>query len=379
MGEAYLIGPVLTPGAAAPNKGAMNFPSDNQDDKPELNERACQILRLVVERYISAGQPVGSRTLSETSGLKVSAATIRNTLSDLERLGLLSAPHTSAGRIPTSRGYRFFVDGLLSPQAPELGEHLALQHQLMDRLRAGDEAASSASELLSRLSHLAAVVSVPRQNHCRLQQIEFLRLDDRRVLAVMVVNGNQVQNRILELSEPVEAARLIEAANYLNEHYAGRELVQLRELLSGEVQERWEQVHKVMQQVAEFAAQVGNPAQRKKLAVAGRGNLLKADDMLDPQHLRELFDALDRKREFLQVLDNCLDASGIRIYIGREAGYDILDNCALITAPYHVEGELAGVLGVIGPQRIDYRRMISLVNATAGALGDTLSRGATGH
>ncbi len=357
---------------------AMNREASTTAAKAPLGERACQILKLVVERYIQVGQPVGSRTLSESAGLYVSSATIRNSLSDLERLGYLSAPHTSAGRVPTPLGYRFFVDSLLHPQPPAMGEYLALQHQLLARLQAGDEAASSASQLLSQLSRMAAVVSVPRQNRCQLQQIEFVRLAPNRVLAVMVVNGNQVQNRIFELPEAVSASRLAEAARFINERYAGGDLASLRELLGEEVRRHWEQVDRVMRQVAEFAAQVGDPGARSKLAVSGRGNLLSADEMLDPQYLRSLFDALDRKRDLLELMDSCLDASGIRIYIGHEAGYDILDNCSLVTAPYHVEGELAGVLGVIGPQRMDYGRIIPLVNATAEALGGALHKATHG-
>ncbi len=347
--------------------------SNKTEVNDDLSERACQILKLVVERYIMVGQPVGSRLLSETSSLNVSAATIRNTLSDLERLGYLNAPHTSAGRVPTQRGYRFFVDTLLSPQTPELGEFHTLRHQLLARLQAGEEVASGASQLLSQLSHMAAVVSVPRRNQCRLHQIEFVPLTARKVLAVLVVNGTQVQNRIFELAEPVAVERLAEAASFLNERYAGRDLLSLRELLNRDVQERWEKIDRIMRDVASFAEQVANPGVRNKLAVSGRGNLLAGDDLLNPQYLRGLFDALDRKRELLGFLDRCLDADGIRIYIGRESGYNILDNCSLITAPYQVDGEMAGVLGVIGPQRMDYRRLIPLVESTAAALGGVLN------
>ncbi len=339
----------------------------------DLGARACQILKLVVERYIHAGQPVGSRTLSESGLLEVSPATIRNTLSDLERLGFLSAPHTSAGRVPTALGYRFFVDALLKPQSPQLGELIALKHQLLARLADGEEAASSASQLLSQLSQMAAVVSVPRQNGSRLQQIEFVPLSERRVLAVLVVDGNQVQNRIFELTEGVSSAQLARAASELNERYAGRELLALRDLLDQEVSDRWRKLDRVMRQVAEFAEQVVNP--KHKLAVAGRGHLLGASELLDPQYLKSLFDALDQKRDMLHLLDRCLDATGIKIYIGSEAGYDILDNCSLVAAPYHVEGELAGVLGVIGPQRMNYGRMIPLVSVAAQALGGVLGKG----
>lgn len=335
----------------------------------DLGTRACQILQLVVERYIEAGQPVGSRTLAQCAGLDVSPATIRNTLSDLERLGFLSAPHTSAGRVPTARGYRFFVDALLKPQEPELGELVSLKHQLVARLSDGEELASSASQLLSQFSQMAAVVSVPRKNAGRLQQIEFVPLDERRVLVVLVVEGNQVQNRIIELPSSVSPGMLSQAARAINERYAGRDLLAMRELLSREVTERWQEIDRVMKAVASFAEQVVNPARAGKLAVAGRGHLLKAEELLDPQYLRTLFDALDQKRDMLALLDRCLDASGIKIYIGSEAGYEILDNCSLIAAPYHVDGVMAGVLGVIGPQRMDYRRMIPLVNATAQVLG----------
>ena len=360
-----------------PTNDLMARQTQHSDESSNLSERACRILKLVVEQYIHSGHPVGSRTLSELGQLDVSPATIRNALSDLERLGFLSAPHTSAGRVPTAQGYRYFVDALLSPQEPEVGEALALKHQLLTRLQAGEEAASTASQLLSQLSQQAAVVSVPRQNQCRLQQLEFVPLGERRVLAVLIVNGNQVQNRIFELPEPVRPNRLVEAANFLNQNYAGKDLLALRDVLSREVSEGWDEINRVMRQVAEFAEQVVNPGERNKLAVSGRANLLAAEELLDPQYLKSLFDALDRKRDMLSLMDRCLDAQGIRIFIGQESGYDVLGNCSLITAPYHVGGEMAGVLGVIGPQRMDYGKVIPLVDNTAKALGGALDQGQT--
>lgn len=338
----------------------------------QIGARACLILKLVVERFILEGQPIGSRTLSENTGLKVSAATIRHTLSDLERLGFLRAPHTSAGRVPTAAGYRYFVDTLLSPQRPELGEHESLHAQLLRRMSSGEELASGASRMLSQLSRLAAVVSVPRQNHSRFRHIEFVRLAERRVLAILVVDEKEVQNRVLELQDDLSQQQLSEVARNLNENFAGRNLLHLREYLEREVEQRRQQLNQVMQQVAQFAEQLLQGAGTAKLAVSGRGNLLADDEQLDPERLRGLFDALDRKRDMLSLLNRCLDASGIRIYIGQEAGYEVLNNCSLITAPYRVDGEIAGVLGVIGPQRMDYARVIPLVNATANALDAAL-------
>ena len=248
----------------------------------DISERACGLLKLVVERYIADGQPVGSRTLSQIQGVKLSPASIRNVLAELEALGLLAAPHTSAGRVPTAQGYRVFVDSLLEPQAAAVGEQGGLRTQLLERIEAGEQAASSASRILSGISQLAAVVSVPQQNRSILKRIEFIALAPQRVLAVLVVNQQQVQNRVMELAQPVTPAELVEAANYLNQNYAGWDLLRMQEALRRDLLQRREHLNQAMRRAAEWAEQVVGAQQQQGLAVSGRGNLIATQELLDP-------------------------------------------------------------------------------------------------
>jgi heat-inducible transcriptional repressor len=333
-----------------------------------LDERAGELLKLLVERYIRDGQPVGSRTLSRMADLGLSPATIRNVMSDLDALGFVASPHTSAGRIPTTRGYRYFIDSLLAPESLSDDE----AQQIVDELVPGDRSAKSlaaaASDLLSRLTQMAGVVTLPRRNLAVLRRIEFLPLSGSRVLAILVVNEHEVQNRVLNTERPYGADELMRYAQLLNEHFAGRDLVSLRAALAQEAMDVQAHVNRLLRDAASIAEQAIKRDERSDYVVAGQPNLMGFQELGDVGRLRNLFEALDRKRDLLALFDQCLQADGLQIFIGDESGYRVLDECSVVTTPYYVDGKVAGVLGVIGPTRMAYSRIIPLVQQTAHAL-----------
>ena len=339
-----------------------------------LDQRAAELLKLLVERYIRDGQPVGSRTLARAGRLQVSPATIRNVMADLDELGFVASPHTSAGRVPTPRGYRYFVEQLLEPERlePEQQRHIAeaLLRQSIDE----EQLLSRTSELLSSLSSMAGIVTVPRRNRAVLRRIEFLPLSERRVLAVLVVNGREVQNRILEVDREYSADELLQMANAINERFAGQDLVSLRGGLVEDLRRVQDRMNRTLTAAVDLVERaVSAQDESADFILRGGSNLMGFEDLADIQRLRSLFDAFDRKRELLDLFERCLGAPGVQLFIGEESGYDILDDCSVITAPYRICGEVAGVLGVIGPTRMAYSRLIPLVQATAGALGKALS------
>lgn len=331
-----------------------------------LDPRAADLLKLLVERYIHDGQPVGSRTLSRSGTLDLSPATIRNVMADLDELGLVVSPHTSAGRIPTARGYRYFVDQLLTPE--QLGEldQNRISETLVGPARKSDELMKAASGLLSQLSAMAGVVTLPRRNLAVLRRIEFLPLSGNRVLAILVVNQREVQNRVLHTERSYGADELEQYANALNDHFAGRDLVGLRRALLDEARDAQNRVNLVLRQAATMAAQaMGEDTREGDYLLAGGSNLMGFQELGDVIRLRGLFEVLDRKRELLNLFDQCLDADGVQIFIGEESGYRVLDEVSVVTAPYFVDGQVAGRLGVIGPTRMAYSRIIPLVTQTA--------------
>ncbi|HVT34050.1 MAG TPA: heat-inducible transcriptional repressor HrcA [Nevskiaceae bacterium] len=334
-----------------------------------LDARAGELLKLLVERYIHDGQPIGSRTLSRLASLGLSAATIRNVMADLDHLGFVASPHTSAGRIPTQRGYRYFVDALLQPEPLTDVERGQIEHELLPRDRGAADLVSAASAVLSQISAMAGVVTVPKRNRAILRRIEFLPLSDRRVLAILVVNQREVQNRVIATDRDYRAEELERYANALNEHFAGRDLVSLRNALLNEAAEAQARVNQVLVEAASMAEQaMRDDAASPGYVVAGGSNLMAFNELADMQRLKNLFDALDRKRDLLNLFDQCVNADAMQIFIGEESGYRVLDECSVITAPYYVEGQVAGVLGVIGPTRMAYHRLIPLVSETARAL-----------
>ncbi len=337
-----------------------------------LNERAQILLKTLVERYIHEGQPVGSRTLSKFSGLDLSPATIRNVMADLEEMGLVASPHTSAGRIPTPKGYRFFVDTLLVIKTLDKVEINHLESQLHpdnpSRL------INAASQLLSELTHFAGVVITPKRKGAVFRYVEFMALSDKRILLIIVTPEGDVQNRIIFTEKPYSQSDLIEAGNFINQHYAGCTLDEIRSRLDGELK----QLRSEMICLMSAAIEVGGNAlteSSETVVLAGERNLLQVHDLAENLiSLRELFELFERKTKLLQLLELSRQAHGVKIFIGGESDIASLEEFSLVTAPYGIEGEIVGTVGVIGPRRMAYERIIPIVDITAKLLSSGLSQ-----
>lgn len=330
-----------------------------------LDERAKLLLKTLVERYIADGQPVGSRTLSKASGLELSPATIRNVMSDLEDLGLIASPHTSAGRIPTARGYRLFVDTMLTVQRSELHGH-SLAHDQPQKV------ISNAANLLSSLSQFVGVVVAPRHASV-FRHIEFLRLSERRVLVIIVSPDGDVQNRVIFTEVDYEQPQLVEAANFLNTHYVGLDIDQVRERLKTEVESLRAEIASLMN--AAVAANSDEAAQaREEVIISGEKNLLAVSDFAnDMGHLRRAFDLFEQKAQLIRLLDVTGRAEGVRIFIGGESQVVPIEDLSIVSAPYEVDGQIVGTLGVVGPTRMAYDRMIQIVDITSKLVSNALS------
>ena len=342
------------------------------DTKPDLPDRAQRMLRSLIDRYVRDGQPVGSRTLARELGLDLSPATIRNVMSDLESLGFISSPHTSAGRVPTVQGYRFFVDTLLNVQPLDSRsvERIRLELALEQTPK---HLVESASALLSGITHMAGVVTLPSHEHALFKRVEFIPMSEDRVLAILVTGEDEVQNRILKTEKQHSASELQQASNYLNEIFAGKDLAEVRATLLRELQETRSNMNSMMMTAMQMADQVLESKQDEDFVMAGQTNLMEFQELCDIEKLRKLFDAFNQKRDILNLLDQCIHSEGIQIFIGEESGYQMLDECSMVTAPYSVDGQVMGVLGVIGPTRMAYNRVIPIVDATARLLGDALN------
>jgi heat-inducible transcriptional repressor len=339
-----------------------------------LSEREYTLLKSLIETHIADGHPVGSRTLAKVSGLDVSAATIRNIMADLEDMGLLASPHTSAGRIPTAAGYRLFVDSML--QTKPLTEGLIHRFQSeLDSAADSHGLVESASGLLSGVTRLAGIVTLPRNDVATLEQIEFVKLSDRRVLAVLVLGHGEVQNRVLMLDREYSKSELIEAANYLTELFAGMDVLHARQKLVDELQSLRENLNSLMGTAIELGEQVLKREDNESgdYVMAGQTRLMEYEELSDVERLRQLFEIFNTKRDILHVLDRCTNAEGVQIFIGQEAGYDVLENCSVVSAPYTVDGKVVGVLGVIGPTRMAYERVIPIVDVTSRLLSAALN------
>jgi len=348
----------------------MNRSADSGFDPRALDPRARHLLRTLIARYIHDGEPVGSQTLARHAGLDVSPATIRNILSELEDIGLLSAPHTSAGRVPTAQGYRVFVDSLLQIQPLADGEMARLRSELPTGVGT-QRLLGSATELVSAMTHFVGVVSVPKREQFAFRQIEFVPLEGQRVLAILVFADNDVQNRVLQTRRGYEPGELERIANYLNAHYAGRPLAEARALLLAEMRSARQEMEVLMAQALELADQA-MASDAEDMLLAGQSRLIGVQDLSDLDRLRELFEAFASKREMLQLLERTLRAPGVRIFIGEETGMAPLDGVSLVTAPYGTAGRTLGVLGVIGPKRMAYDRVIPVVQAAATVLSQAL-------
>jgi heat-inducible transcriptional repressor len=343
------------------------------DTPSELPDRAQLMLRSLIDHYVRDGQPVGSRTLARDAGLDLSPATIRNVMSDLEELGFICSPHTSAGRVPTVQGYRFFVDTLLTVQPLDSRSIEKMRIELSIEQSSKDLVAS-ASGLLSGITHMAGVVTLPTHEHALFKHVEFLPLSESRVLAVLVTGEDEVQNRMLETEKHHSPSELQQASNYLNAMFAGKDLAEVRATLLHEMQETHSSLNSMMLSAMQMADQVLESRQNEDYVMAGQTNLMEFEELCGIDNLRRLFDAFNQKRDILQLLDQCVRSDGIQIFIGDESGYQMLDECSMVTAPYSADGEVLGVLGVIGPTRMAYDRVIPIVDATARLLGAALNQ-----
>lgn len=330
-----------------------------------LDDRAKMLLKALVERYIAEGQPVGSRTLSRASGLDLSPATIRNVMSDLEELGLIASPHTSAGRVPTAKGYRLFVDTMLTARH----EHLTTPELVPDQPQ---KVIVHAAQILSNLSHFVGVVLAPRRSSV-FHHIEFLRLSERRLLVIIVSPEGDVQNRVILTQCDYTPSQLAEAANFLNTHFAGMAIEQVRERLQHEVEKLRAEIASLMQ----AAVQVSTEAltqEHDEVVISGERNLLAVRDFSsDMGQLRRAFELFEQKAQLMQLLDVSSQAEGVRIYIGGESQIVPIEDLSVVSAPYEVDGQIVGTLGVIGPTRMPYNRMIQIVDITAKLVSNALS------
>ncbi|MEN9437166.1 MAG: hypothetical protein RIR09_1821 [Pseudomonadota bacterium] len=330
-----------------------------------LDDRSKLLLKALVEHYIADGQPVGSRTLSRASGLELSPATIRNVMSDLEDLGLIVSPHTSAGRIPTARGYRLFVDTMLTVQSGHYGSHSLAPDQ-------PQKVISNAAHLLSNLSQFVGVVIAPRRSSA-FRHIEFLRLSERRLLVIIVSPNGDVQNRVIFTEQDYSASQLAEAANYLNTNYVGADIDNVRERLQGEVESLRSEIATLMQAAVKVSTEAISEPQ-DEVIIAGERNLLSVSDFSsDMGQLRRAFDLFEQKAQLMRLMDITGQAEGVRIFIGGESQVVPFEDLSIVSSPYEVDGKVVGTLGVIGPTRMAYDRMIQIVDITSKLVSNALS------
>jgi heat-inducible transcriptional repressor len=339
-----------------------------------LSDRAQYLLKVLVERYIRDGEPVGSRTLSKDSGLDLSPASIRNVMADLEEFGFVTSPHTSAGRIPTVKGYRMFVDSLLKVKPLDEQEVRRMRAHLDPGQANPQQLLVSASNMLSAITRMAGVVTLPKREHASWRHIEFMPLSDNRVLVILVLNDGEVQNRVLHLDHAYDAASLQQISNYLNGNFAGRDIHELRRGLLNELNRTRESMNDLMHAAITMADGVfqvrgGEPT----YMMAGETNLMGFAELSDVEKLRRLFDAFNHKRDILHLLDKCIVAEGVQIFIGEESGYRVLDEVSVVSAPYSMGEGVVGVLAVIGPTRMAYERVIPIVDVTARLLSAALN------
>ncbi|HEX9391614.1 MAG TPA: heat-inducible transcriptional repressor HrcA [Usitatibacteraceae bacterium] len=335
-----------------------------------LSERARTLLKFLVERHIADGQPVGSRALSKFSGMELSPASIRNVMADLEEMGYIASPHTSAGRVPTPKGYRLFVDTLLTIQPLEHMEH----EQIREQLRPADprQMVTVASQMLSDLTHFAGIVMTPRRQGVGLKHVEFMQLSEKRVLLIIVATDGDVQNRIIITDKPYSPAQLVEAANYINQHYGGYEFDRIREKVKFELSQLHHDISTLMSAVVDARANAG---ENKGVVMSGERNLLNVDDISSNMaSIRRLFDVFDQKTQLMELLDISQQAEGVKIFIGGESALVPLDEFSVVTAPYEVDGQVVGTVGVIGPTRMAYERVIPIVDVTSKLLSAALSQ-----
>ena len=334
-----------------------------------LNNKSQILLKALVEQYILEGQPIPSKTLADSATVSVSPATVRNVMSDLEELGYVTSPHTSAGRVPTNLGYRFFVDTLVKVDPLDTYD-LANLNKSLDPDMTSQELIESASGLLSEFTRMAGLVTLPKRGQVMLRHVEFLSLEDNRVLVILVLDDHEVQNRVIYTREAYTEVQLRQASNFINQNFSGEALGNIRERLISSMRSDRENMDSLMRTTLEVTDKAFDREDISDFIVKGQENLLATNQALED--IRQLFQAISMKGEILHLLDRCMDTEGVQLFIGNESGYEVLDECSVVTSPYHVDGELVGVLGVIGPTRMAYDRIIPIVDATARLLGAAL-------
>ncbi len=341
----------------------------------KLDDRSETLLRLLIARFIEQGQPVGSRTLSHEPSLTLSAATIRNVMADLEDMGLIQAPHTSAGRVPTALGYRLFIDYLLTVQPLRSSKEQEIQYRLNEETDA-KELMTATSNLLSEVTQFAGIVFLPDSSASKFRQIEFVSLSSNRILVILVTEDGTVQNRVIHNNQDYSSSELTEAANYFNEVFRGRPLATVKETLVRDMKRDREEIDALMQTAINLAGQVfdRNDRSDEDLVLSGEANLLNVPDFAAVDKIKKIFDTFRKRQSLLNLLDLSVRAQGVSIFIGSESGYDGLDDCSVVTAPYEVEGRSLGAIGVIGPKRMPYDRVIPVVDVTAKMLGNALTQ-----
>ena len=340
----------------------------------EPNNRAQYLLKVLIQKYISDGSPIGSRTLLEDSGLDLSPATIRHVMSDLEDHGLIRAPHTSSGRIPTARGYRMFVDTLVRYQKPDTDYIDEIKSDLRTDNYDTGQLIDKVSNTLSRITSLAGIVKVPKGDNVSLKRIEFLPLSENRILTILVLNNDEVQNRILDTKEKHSASELQKASNFINKNYANQSLDSIRMKLVSDMDETRLSMNEEMQDIISTASKAMEVADENEdeFIVAGERNLMDFAELSNVEKLKQLFDAFSSKRMMIDLLDRSISADGVQIFIGSESGFSMLDDCSVVTAPYKMSKNQIGVLGVIGPKRMAYDRVVPIVDLTAKMLGSII-------
>ena len=352
----------------------MTKQNKQSSNKPfQLSERSLFLFKSLVEHFISDGHPIGSRTLARDTGLDLSPATIRNVMADLEDLGLLQSPHASAGRVPTVKGYRLFVDSLLRAENIKNVDtsHITKELEKEDDIHI---LMKKTSNMLSEITRLAGVVMLPRQEKHILKQIEFVALSNNRILVILIMNDKEIQNRIIHTAKKYSAIELQEASNFLNMHYSGKDLGNVKEALLSDLNKVRDDVNKTMQTAIECATYaLGQEGYKDDFVLAGQTNLMGYAGLSDVDKLRRLFESFNQKRDLLHLLEQAINAKGVQIFIGEESGYEVLDNCSVVTSPYEADGSILGVLGVIGPTRMNYEQVIPIVHITAKMLGSALN------
>ena len=337
-----------------------------------LNDRAQILLKTLVDRYISDGQPVGSRALQQFSGLEVSSATIRNVMADLEEMGLVSSPHTSAGRVPTALGYRLFIDTLMVVQPLDSARVQQLEHQLQPDYPS--RLLTQASNLLSELTHFAGVVATPKRAAFTVRQIEFLRLSEKKVLLIIVMPDGEVENRVLLTHKDYTQSQLTEAGNFLSQHYLDCPFQDIHQRVQAELHQLQDDLTALLS-AAMAASDAAMARKNEDYVISGERNLLHIDDLSSNMNqLRGLFNVFEQKTELLQLLDASRHAPGVHIFVGSESGLAGLDECSVVSAPYAADGKIVGTLAVVGPKRMNYEKVVPIVDITAKLVSNALSQ-----